>query len=141
MKAKGYVQISQVPSNAGLKSINLWSSFEEDYYIFNPEPSFILICDIIFSHTLKSSSQSNSLCDLNFSQCFRIVELHLPCYSKSSKDWSQSVFPNVVSYCISVILCSKSPELFALHYPHPTLSHLILFTLLKLLLFPDLTSS
>lgn len=120
MKAKGYVQISQVPSNAGLKSINLWSPFEEDYYIFNPEPSFILTCDIIFSHTLKNSSQSNSLCDLNFGQCFRIVELHLPCYSKSSKDWSQSVFQMLspIAFQLFYALNLLNYLLFTVHIPH-----------------------
>lgn len=70
------MQISQVFSNAVLKSVNLWSPFEEDYYIFNPEPTFILIWAIVFSHTLKGISQSNSLYDLNFSQCSRVKELH-----------------------------------------------------------------
>lgn len=96
---------------------------------------------LLFSHTLKGSSQSSSLYDLNFSQCYRIKELHLPCYSKSSKHWTKFVFPNIVYYCISVILCSKSTEIFALFYLQPTFSCLIPFTLLKLLLFPHITSS
>lgn len=95
-----------------------------------------LYCSIIFSSTLKGISQWNTLYDSYFSHCSWITELHLQCYSRSSKDWTQYVFPNIIYYCISIILCSKSTEACALFYLHPTLSHFYSFSFAKVVSIP-----
>lgn len=93
--------------------------------------------ELLYSYILLWVVINQSLYDSNFRHCSWIKELHLMCYKRSSKGWTQSVLPNIVYYCISVMLCSKSTELFAFT-PH-TFPLLFLY-LLKLLLLPNITS-